>query len=134
MDKTRPKQNQKSEPWAFNPGIEVRIANQSKHRCISLTRLLTQRRLPTPNPQNCLLAAKLSTEGQQHLTRETQRMVPGKHGQGSCLDSPTGSQYCEGPTNHSQKVHLDLPPGWLAIFVPKLGSFCPSIAAKMPRH
>lgn len=89
------------------------LRKQSRHRCISLTKLLSKRMsskprdLQSPKPSLCY-KAKLSSEGQWHLARKSRGWSPEQMDQAAAFD--TG----KGPANHGQNVCLVLPSGCLA--------------------
>ena len=118
----RPKQNQKTEPQAFNtdseylsscnllyclpksrqvglqPTIWSGLQRPPRHRCVSLSRLLTQKTSSKPKPQNNLFLrckTKQSIEGRQHPP-EKSRDGPWTNRWGRGSDLSTGSQYLQG--------------------------------------
>ena len=94
---------------------------------------LTPRCLPTPNPPNHLLATKLGTECWLHLARKPRGSSLEQMDKGTVWTHPQAFNTSNRLTNHGQQVHLDLSPGWCAVFVTEPGSLCPSFAAKMLR-
>ena len=62
--------------------------------------------------------------------QETQGILP-RTDKGTVWTHPQAFNISNRLTNHGQQVHLDLSPGWCAVFVTEPGSLCPNFAAKM---